>query len=153
MGEEQRTGIGKALKAGLADRLAKQVGALCYRKTGRGGKEVLLVTSRNTGRWIIPKGWCMAGKPDHAAAEQEAWEEAGVRTGRIRSRPIGVYDYHKTLEDGETRPCRVSVYPLEVEKTRKDFPEAEERTRRWVSPDRAAKLVQEPKLKRILRDF
>ena len=61
-----------------------QFGALCFRrsKTQKAGVELLLVSSRDTGRWIIPKGWPMDRETPAAAAAMEAWEEAGVR-GRV----------------------------------------------------------------------
>lgn len=84
-----------------------QYGALCYRVGTENGKvEVLLITSRGTGRWIIPRGWPMRKKKPHEAAEIEAWEEAGVR-GRVRKTPVGRYTYLKWLGDGDVSPCIV----------------------------------------------
>ncbi len=129
-----------------------QVAALCYRGHGD-DKEVLLVTSRGTGRWILPKGWPMEGKNDADAAAQEAWEEAGVKKGQLDRAPIGEYSYAKELDDGELAHCSATVFPLKVEKLKSDFPEADERTRTWVSPDEAAEMVQEKGLRKLLRDF
>ena len=69
--------------------LLAQVAALPVK--GKPGKyRVLLVTSRETRRWIIPKGWPMKGRKDHEAAAQEALEEAGV-TGHVHKHPMGAY--------------------------------------------------------------
>lgn len=127
-----------------------QVAALCYRRTG-GEKEVLLVTSRGTGRWIIPKGWPMRGKDSAGAALQEAWEEAGVRSRAVPKKAIGRYTYEKTHDDGWGGPVETLVYPVPVEELAADFPEASERKRMWVSPDEAANMVREPELQDILR--
>lgn len=129
-----------------------QVAALCYRMSD-GGKKVLLVTSRDTGRWVIPKGWPMDGKNAPEAAMQEAWEEAGVHKGQIDGEAIGHYDYDKELKSGLPVPVETLVYKVEVSETRDDFPEADERERRWVSPEEAANMVREPQLQRLLREM
>lgn len=145
--------MGIPQKTPLRGEIAEQVAALCYREVRKGKKEVLLVTSRDTGRWVIPKGWPMEDKSDHAAAKQEAWEEAGVKSGKVKSRALGRFCYDKKLDDGDVCPVEVAVYPLRVDDTKKSFPEADERERIWVSPKKAAKMVREPELKKILRNF
>ena len=129
-----------------------QVGALCYRIAPAGGVEVLLVTSRDTGRWIIPKGWPMPDRPAAAAALREAFEEAGVE-GDPGSDAVGIFTYPKRLGDGQTVTCLVSVYPIRVMRQRSRFPEAGERRREWLSPEAAASRVQEPELAELLRGF
>lgn len=129
-----------------------QVAALCYR-TSDSGKKVLLVTSRGTGRWVIPKGWPMDGKDAPEAAMQEAWEEAGVREGDIDGEAIGQFDYDKELKSGLPVPVETLVYKVEVSEMREDFPEASERERRWVSPEEAANMVREPQLQKLLREM
>lgn len=129
-----------------------QVGALCYRRKA-GQVEVLLITSRETRRWIIPKGWPVKGLEPHQAAAREAWEEAGVRPVRVARHPMGSYFYRKRLPRGKDLPCRTQVYKVEVGKLAKDFPEKAERRRRWVRPRKAAKMVDEPELRELLRGF
>lgn len=126
-----------------------QVAALCYRGGGS-GLEVLLVTSRGTGRWIIPKGWPMEGLKSSEAALQEAWEEAGVRNSSALPEPIGNYSYNKVLDAGLPVPVETLVYAVEVQDTCKTFPESGERHRRWMAPATAADLVHEAELKEIL---
>lgn len=120
-----------------------QVGALPVRH-GADGAEVLLVTSRETRRWIIPKGWPMKGRKDHEAAAQEAAEEAGV-TGKVGKHPIGAYTYQKRLAD-RVEPCLVMVYLLEVDAQLADWREREERKRQWFTLLQAAEIVSPPKL-------
>lgn len=127
-----------------------QVAALCTRGTGD-HQQVLLVTSRGTGRWIIPKGWPVRGLASSQAALQEAWEEAGVKGAVAGSDPIGSYDYNKTTESGLPLPIETLVYPVAVNRLEADFPEVEQRKRQWVSPNEAANLVDEPELKSIIR--
>nr|WP_319247548.1 NUDIX hydrolase [uncultured Celeribacter sp.] len=129
-----------------------QSAALCWRAS-KSGKEVLLVTSRGTGRWIIPKGWPINGLDGAETAAQEAWEEAGVKPARVKHKPVGLYHYVKRLDNGVPAPVEASVYPIEVARLEDDFPEASERKRNWVSPERAAELVDEPELKDLLRSF
>ncbi|MDQ2089951.1 NUDIX hydrolase [Marimonas arenosa] len=126
-----------------------QVGALCYTQKGA-EKKVLLVTSRDTGRWIIPKGWPIKGKDAAGAALQEAWEEAGVKKGRVTGASLGSYAYDKELDSGLPVPVETLVFPIEVRKLADEFPESDERRRKWVSPEKAANMVREPELKELL---
>ena len=127
-----------------------QVAALCYRDTDH-GKEVLLITSRDTGRWIVPKGWPMDGYDGPGTALQEAWEEAGVTKADIQSDPIGFYDYAKNMGEGMTVQVTTQVYLTHVGDLSTDYPEASERKRAWFAPKTAAELVNEPDLKAILQ--
>lgn len=125
-----------------------QVAALCHRKK-RGRREFLLVTSRDTKRWIIPKGWPIRGLDSHETALQEAWEEAGVKSGNANRRPEGKYLYQKRQETGWSFPVEALVYSVSVTELSEDYPEASDRTRKWVSAKAAAKMVDEPELKRL----
>jgi 8-oxo-dGTP pyrophosphatase MutT (NUDIX family) len=130
-----------------------QFAALCYRLVeGQTAPEILLLTSRGTGRWVIPKGWPMGGKPGHEVARQEALEEAGV-LGDVESAPAGVYKYEKDMSDGYAVPCQVQVHPLRVTSTIEDFKEKGQRRLDWVSPEVAERRVREPQLKRIIHHF
>lgn len=128
----------------------RQVAALCVRK-GDNGPEVLMVTSLGTGRWIIPKGWPIDGLDFPGTALQEAWEEAGVRKGKIGGPRVGRYNYQKVLGKGYEVPCLVDVYPVSVSRMEKDFPDSDQRTRRWVPKDEAANMVHESELREIIR--
>lgn len=112
-----------------------------------------MVTSRGSGRWVIPKGWLMEGKTAAEAAQLEAWEEAGVKSADCNGEVIGQYAYEKRLDDGYVTPVEVQVYQMKVTETADIFPEARERTRRWVSPSKAAELVDEPSLQAIFRQM
>ena len=129
----------------------RQVAALPWRLTDD-GRQILMITSRETRRWVIPKGGRMVGKTDPEAAAQEAMEEAGVR-GEMDQTSIGVFRYAKGLKDGGVRQCVVSVYPLQVLVQLGAWPEAHQRERRWMSLSEAADLVHEPDLAALLRDF
>lgn len=129
-----------------------QHGALCYRQGANGALEVLLITSRDTGRWIIPKGWPVKGRTAAGSAAQEAFEEAGVK-GRVQEGCIGLYAYDKVMPGGFVQPVVVSVYPIEVDRLAADFPESDARRRRWFRPQSAALKVAEPELRAILAGF
>jgi 8-oxo-dGTP pyrophosphatase MutT (NUDIX family) len=128
----------------------RQFAALPYRIEG--DLEVLLVTTRETGRWVIPKGWPMVGKTPRAAAAREALEEAGV-IGKPGRRRLGAYTYPKVLKSGETVICRVTVFPLAVNEQKADWRERDQRQTRWFPPNEAAEAVNEPGLSAIIRDF
>jgi 8-oxo-dGTP pyrophosphatase MutT (NUDIX family) len=120
-----------------------QAGAIAYRILD-GKVQVLLMTSRETGRWIIPKGNIKPGATPAKAAEKEAYEEAGVKGIITSSTPLGFYTYFKILGSGEARPATVEVYLLRVKQQLKKWPEKGERKLSWVSIKKAARLVQEP---------
>jgi 8-oxo-dGTP pyrophosphatase MutT (NUDIX family) len=126
--------------------LREQYAALPFRRRADGSVEVLLITSRRTGRWIIPKGWPVNGLKPFELAAREAMEEGGV-IGRIDERPIGSYQHKKTLGDGTSVHCRVDVYALEVESQMPAWPESDQRVTRWFMLDAAAQSVREPELK------
>lgn len=125
-----------------------QFGALCWRMH-RGAVQVLLITSRDTGRWIIPKGWPHEGTGAAGSAAAEAWEEAGVE-GAVCETPMGLYSYDKVLKPGVVQPCIVTVFGLRVARLRAKFPERRERRRKWFDAARAARKVAEPELRALL---
>lgn len=127
---------------------ATQVAALCWRMR-KGGVQVLLITSRDTGRWVIPKGWPMAGLSTAAAAAREAWEEAGVE-GKVQETCLGEFGYDKLARMAVTVRCRVAVHALQVQALKSRFPEAGQRRREWFQPHVAADLVAEPQLQELL---
>ena len=129
-----------------------QVAALCFDHDGP-TRQVLLITSRDSGRWIIPKGWPIDGLDAGGAALQEAWEEAGVKKGCILGDPIGAYDYDKELKTGLPVSVETLVFPVHVKQLDDTYPESGQRRRQWVSPADAANMVQEPELQNILRDL
>jgi 8-oxo-dGTP pyrophosphatase MutT (NUDIX family) len=127
----------------------RQVGALPLRKSRKSGLEVLLVSSRETGRWVIPKGWPAKRLSDAKAAVREAREEAGV-SGKFDEVPIGRYRYRKRMADGAVRVIDVDVYALWVRKQRKTWREKGERVRLWFPQTEAARKVREPRLKALI---
>ncbi len=127
-----------------------QFGAIPWRLND-GKVEILLITSRGTGRWILPKGWPMHGATPAEAAATEAWEEAGV-TGTPSHVSAGFYAYQKLFE-GDNLPIVVAMFPLKVKKVHKEWPEKGDRKRRWVSRKRAASLLQEPELRQMIKHF
>lgn len=135
------------------DEALLQYGALCYHLgKKRHDIELLLITSRETGRWVIPKGWPIEGKEPYRVAEREAEEEAGVR-GKAARKPIGHFTYFKCLGDGRKATCIVQVHPLKVENVLERFKEKGERQIAWFSCREAAELVHEPELKDLFRQF
>ncbi|PSL18138.1 NUDIX hydrolase [Shimia abyssi] len=130
----------------------RQVAALCVRNTDLGAR-ILLITSRDTGRWVLPKGWIIKGLDEIGSAQQEAWEEAGVRKAKADRTPVGTYHYDKRLRDGTSVPVQVSVFKMAVKKISDEFPEMKQRNREWFPAKDAARLVDEPELKQLLRQF
>jgi len=127
-----------------------QVAAIPMQWTKDGKLRILMITSRDTGRWVLPKGWTMDGKKPWRAAEIEALEEAGV-TGYISREALGDYGYDKRLPDGSAIPCTVRVYPMIIEKVKRDWKERKQRKRHWFSLHGAAEAVAEPGLTDLLQ--
>lgn len=128
-----------------------QFAAMCYR-IADGKVQVLMITSRGTGRWIVPKGWPADGKTPIESVMAEAWEEAGVE-GRVTGECLGLFSYQKNIDDADDLPCVAMVYPVKVKSLAANYPEKGQRKRRWMSPKKAAEKVHEPELARILKSF
>ena len=136
-------------KRGAQRKIRKQVAALPVRRDVAGRTRVLLITSRDTKRFIVPKGWPMRGRKDYRAAAIEAQQEAGV-IGRVAKKPIGSYVYWKRRLD-HFDLCRVKVFVLEVERQLPAWRERDERQGAWFLIDDAADLVDDTGLVTILR--
>lgn len=131
---------------------ARQVAALPYRTNAQGQVEVMLITSRETRRWVIPKGNPIPGLKPHEAAAEEAFEEAGL-TGIGCPAPLGWFSYDKRLSRGGVRPTRVEVFPISVIRQAEVWPELGERECRWFDLAAAAAAVDEPELKTMISEF
>ena len=117
-----------------------------------GSVRLLMITSRDTRRWVIPKGNVMRGVPPHLAAAQEAFEEAGIM-GIACPSALGSYSYWKRSNDGRFRQAQVDVFPLAVHTEADDWPEAGERERRWFGLAEAQEAVEEDELKALIASF
>jgi 8-oxo-dGTP pyrophosphatase MutT (NUDIX family) len=113
---------------------------------------VLLITSRGTHRWVIPKGWPMTGLKPQEAAATEAAEEAGV-IGEVEDKPVGSYRYDKRLKGEATTAVQVIVFPFRVQAQAADWKEHGQRRFAWFHYQKAAALVAEPALRHLIRDF
>jgi ADP-ribose pyrophosphatase YjhB (NUDIX family) len=129
-----------------------QFAALPWRRSAAGEVEVLLITSRETRRWVIPKGWPIKGMNSAKSAAQEAFEESGVR-GKIDKRPMGSYAYDKRLKNGRLQHVRVAVFPLQVDSEAEAYPELGQREKLWLPLTEAARRVDEPELMVLLATF
>lgn len=142
---------GKAEGGAANDDPRQQVAALPWRMAPL-GLEVLLITSRGTKRWVIPKGWPMRGRSPHEAAQREAFEEAGVK-GPVEPMPIGSYRYRKFAKNGSSVICSVDVFPMQVTEQKRTWPEKPQRSTRWTPAHEAAELVAEPELRALILGF
>ncbi len=147
----QREG-GSGGPGGPHDPVQTQYAALPYRLSPDGRLHVLLITSRDSGRWIIPKGWPMPGKTGPQVAAQEAFEEAGV-IGKAGDVPVGSYRYLKRRRRAGSTICRVEVFPLEVTDELERWPEIRRRVRSWFTSQDAASYVDEAELKALIRTY
>lgn len=139
----------QAVEQAKKGKTIRQVAAIPFRQGADGGIEVMLVTSRQTQRFIVPKGWPMPGKSGRKAATIEAQEEAGV-IGKTLKQPAGSYSYWKRLTSSFAR-VNVTVYLLSVSDELANWPEAGTRQRAWLKADDAATLIDEPELATLLK--
>jgi 8-oxo-dGTP pyrophosphatase MutT (NUDIX family) len=128
-----------------------QVAALPWRR-GPDGVEVLLITSRERGRWVLPKGWPERDETYSQAAAREASEEAGI-AGAVTDEQVGRYVYSKVAASGRKRPCQVHVFPMEIREVHETWPERHQRVRGWFSTREAASMVDEPDLREMIARF
>jgi 8-oxo-dGTP pyrophosphatase MutT (NUDIX family) len=129
-----------------------QSGALPWRLKRRKKAEVLLVTGRRSGRWMIPKGWPVPGKSLADSAAQEAFEEAGIK-GKVDPKPIGTFRHVKQHLLYGTLEVDISVHPLAVKRELSDWPERGERIRKWFGVDEAATRVDSEELRKLIVEF
>ncbi len=127
---------------------ARQFAALPFKEEGD-ERLVMLVTSRETKRWVLPKGWPEKGLKGPELAAKEAFEEAGI-VGQPLRRPVGSYSYSKILPKGRTIECEVKVFPLRVMRLLNKWPEHKQRTRQWFTFAQAAMAVEEAELVTLL---
>lgn len=130
----------------------RQYAALPFRIAKDGTVEIMLITSRDTRRWVIPKGWPIRGLTGPATAAREALEEAGL-VGQIAKRPLGSFHYEKRLDADRSVLCAVEVFPFKVKGQRKRWPEKKQRRGRWFAPEEASKAVAEPDLSALIESF
>ena len=142
-GADQRPGL-------CSDEVMQQYGVLPWRIDRGGAMQVLLITSRRRGRWIVPRGWLAKGRPPYQSAALEAFEEAGV-IGDIHSHPMACYHYLKEGKDGSLQRCRVTLFSLQVRGTLTNWPERGQRKRRWFALDEAAGMVDDAELAQVIR--
>lgn len=129
-----------------------QAGVIAYRRV-KAETQILLLTSRGTGRWLIPKGHIDPGFTPAEAGRQEAYEEAGVRGVIEGELPLGFYHYFKRQDSGAERPATVEVYVLRVTKQLKTWPEMHERQQSWQLPSHAVAMVPNPGLRQLIHRF
>ena len=132
--------------------IRRQYGAIAWRRSRSGELKILLVTSRERGRWIVPKGWPIKGETPAKVAALEAFEEGGV-FGDVRSEPMGAYDYLKILRDGSTALCRVVLFGIEVRGTLANWPEQSQRKRSWFTVSEAGRTVSDCQLAQVLKSL
>ena len=149
---KSKTHLSKLAKAGdtlFGSEWIEQYAAICYRRDPDSGDYVtLLITSRGTGRWVIPKGGPIKGKPARRVAAVEAFEEAGVK-GKVSKASLGRFSTMKRMEDGKDLPCLVEVFALRVVSVTEKYKERGQRQASWVPLSQAGRMVEEPELRGI----
>jgi 8-oxo-dGTP pyrophosphatase MutT (NUDIX family) len=138
-------------KVARKNKSRKQYAALPY-AVRDGELVVMLVTSRETRRWIIPKGWPEKHLQGHEVAELEAFEEAGL-VGDASLTPFASFEYLKRINPAKERRCTVDVFALAVREELDEWPEKGQRERAWLTPQQAASRVSDAKLGELLLNF
>lgn len=128
-----------------------QYAALPWRRRD-GALEILLITTRTTKRWIVPKGWPEPGLSESECAAREALEEAGV-VGEVAPKALGTFHYHKRLRNGALLPVHIKVFTMEVVQQRRTWLEKSHRETAWCPLDEAVTRVGEPGLRKLIVKF
>ncbi len=128
-----------------------QIAALPFYDNPGGGVDICLVTSRGSGRWIIPKGNPIRGLAPHEVAAQEALEEAGLM-GHVDERCIGTFKFDR-IRNGRDTTCRVDVYALRVERQMQTWTEMHERSVLRCNVKTALSLVSVPNLATLINRY
>ncbi len=130
-----------------------QIAALCYKpRFLTKSLQILLITSRGSGRWILPKGWPIKGHSASETAAIEAFEEAGV-IGEADPGHLGKFAYTSKKNRSAKKGTAAYVIPIRVKAMQRDFPEKGQRQLRWCDLQKAIENVREPELKTILKTF
>ena len=132
--------------------MIRQYGVIPFRPGEDGQVEILLITSRETRRWVVPRGNPIAGLSPPLSAAQEAFEEAGIY-GDVEIDPLGRYRYDKRRPSGDLDEAEVELYPMRVVEILDDWPEKAQRERRWFSQQEAAAAVEEADLSALIEAF
>lgn len=140
-----------SLPSGSKRDVRAQFAVIAYRIVD-GKTKVCLITSRRTGRWIVPKGWPMARTSAAKAVSIEAFEEAGLK-GNVHPDSLGLFAYEKRIVKKVSYPIIAFVYAMEVTKVMNTWPEAHQRKRKWFSPKKAAKKLSDEGLAQIVAAF
>ncbi|MEO1608431.1 MAG: NUDIX hydrolase [Pseudomonadota bacterium] len=127
--------------------MKQQASALPYRVNADGKVEILLITSKRSGKWLIPKGHVEPQEELVEAAAREALEEAGVK-GEISPHCLGSYIYKKGSKKYDVR-----VYPLEVKEQLDEWEEHKLRNRQWYQQAEAARIVKNADVGKIITSF
>ena len=130
-------------------RALDQVAALPVRLHAEGFVEVMLITSRESNRWIIPKDWSSPEFDPHEIAARTASEEAGL-IGTAGVGPIGHFTYDNRLSNGVVLPCRVAVHLFRVAGQLDRWPERGKREIAWLTSREAARRVCNMQLQRLI---
>lgn len=139
--------------AGMGRAIRVQYGVLPYTLTEVGSLQIVLVTTRQTRRWIIPKGWPIKGLKPPQSAAREAYEEAGVR-GKVGAKSIGVFSCEKRMEEsGVVTLCEVQVFPMPVKRQLEAWPEAHQREAQWFEARNALAAVKIDGLRELIKSF
>ena len=149
--QSKKLTLGKDIDPKSIDQLGKQVGCLCYKWVDKKLK-VLIVTSKTTKRWIIPKGWIQKKLGASGSAAAEAWEEAGA-LGICNKKKFGDFEDIKILKDGYPLECIVDVFLMKTITQKAEFPEKYIRSVKWIDPEDAASFIRNESLIQLLKSF
>jgi 8-oxo-dGTP pyrophosphatase MutT (NUDIX family) len=130
--------------------IARQYGVIPFRVSDDGDVEIMLITSRDTGRWVVPKGWPISKLKPKQVAVREALEEAGAIGVVVGKSPVGKYRYEKRIEDERSIDCEVTLFLFRVKRLKSAWKEQGQRKLEWFLPEEASALVAEPKLSRLI---
>ena len=120
-----------------------QSGVIPYRKKN-GELQILLITSVKRKKWILPKGYIEFNLSPFESAKKEAYEEAGV-IGANETVELGSF-----IMDRAIGRCKIKIFSMEVVEVLDDYPEKNERKRKWFPFKEAAENVSIPEVSTMI---
>lgn len=103
----------------------------------RPGHQVLLISSRrNPGQLVFPKGGVKQGELPQDAALRETWEEAGIRGIIVTNLAIPDEIHNGVVKSavmGDHKLPRGDWFVMRVTEVAEEWPEKDQRTRKWCS--------------------
>jgi 8-oxo-dGTP pyrophosphatase MutT (NUDIX family) len=116
-------------------------------RLNKNGLEILLITSLKRKHWIVPKGYIEFNLTPFESAKKEAYEEAGV-LGSNETLEVGTFKLDKPIGI-----CVIKVFTMEVYEVLDEYPERNDRKRKWFTSEEASEKIAIPEIGEMIKEL